>query len=334
MVSTNGFAHAGNNSATLIHACVFNSNKIIRVVGQNGTCSNNETALHLSGPDTKGIKGEQGIAGPKGDKGNKGEVGARGSKGETGAAGKGTKGDMGQKGDKGDKGEAGAQGSQGETGAAGIQGTKGDVGPKGDKGDKGEAGAQGPKGEPGTSASVDELLSKVDQGFNMSQISLPMEPLPLSNNPSLLIGILSAKMTSWFIEPGSSTEIRLTVKTCSIKADNECLEGTEGVEVKGAFKLGFLGNPSAYACQELNIAPASKDDNGNVTSGTPVIINISVPNKETSGNKILMYQFADNESCKQDTESSWSWDATSHLDPEIGHKSRLGMIAIHEWPKY
>jgi hypothetical protein len=337
-LSSNVFAHAGNNSTAVIHTCVFSPYKIIRIVGQDGTCSNNETALHLSVADAKTIKGDPGNAGPKGDpgpqglQGNPGIRGAQGSKGENGATGsQGIKGDAGPKGDKGD---TGAQGPKGENGTTGSQGVKGDAGPKGDKGDKGDTGAQGPKGEPGTSASVDELLNSMDQGLNMSQISLPTEPLPVMNNTSLLIGVLSANTNSWFIEPGSSTDIKLTVKTCSNKASNECFQGTDGIEAKGSLKLGFLGNPSAYACQELTVAPASKDENGNIISGTPVIMNITVPNKETQGNKILMFQFAENESCKQDTDSSWGWDAISHLDPKIGHQSRLGVMAVHEWPKY
>lgn len=60
-------AHAGNNSATVVHACVNNLTKMVRIVGVTGVCMTvgmmAETAQHW---DIVGPRGPQGAPGPSG----------------------------------------------------------------------------------------------------------------------------------------------------------------------------------------------------------------------------------------------------------------------------
>lgn len=114
----------------------------------NGNLSNPETK-NIRGP--QGIQGIQGIQGPKGDTG---ETGPQGPKGDTG--------DTGPQGIQGDIGPTGPTGPQGE------KGDKGDTGPQGPKGDTGPQGPQGEKGETGNGfkilgyySSLEELQSSV-----------------------------------------------------------------------------------------------------------------------------------------------------------------------------
>lgn len=74
-------AHAGNSDPGVIHACVHNVSKEVRIVGVTGTCRPEETAEHWQ------IVGPQGPAGPKGDKGDTGDKGDKGDKGDPGDPG-------------------------------------------------------------------------------------------------------------------------------------------------------------------------------------------------------------------------------------------------------
>lgn len=85
-------AHGGNNDPNMVHACVGNASKVVRIVGVSGSCIASppilaETAVHwpqvaASGPQgpkgDKGDKGDQGIPGPQGEHGTNGVDGAAG----------------------------------------------------------------------------------------------------------------------------------------------------------------------------------------------------------------------------------------------------------------
>lgn len=112
-------AHAGNNDPNVVHACVGNLTKIVRIVGVAGTCLTQpaaaaETAVHwaIAGP-----KGDQGPAGPQGVQGPQGGQGPQGAPGAQGPPGP-----------RGEKGDAGDQGPQGPTGPAGPAGPEGPPG--------------------------------------------------------------------------------------------------------------------------------------------------------------------------------------------------------------
>ena len=71
-------AHAGNNDANVVHACVGNVSKIVRVVGVSGSCIVSppvlaETVAHWD------IRGPQGAAGINGTSGANGTNGAPGT---------------------------------------------------------------------------------------------------------------------------------------------------------------------------------------------------------------------------------------------------------------
>jgi hypothetical protein len=78
---TKAEAHAGNSSATVIHACKGNILGSTRIVGVKGTCSNLESAVHW---DIVGPTGPAGAPGPAGANGPAGPAGATGPAGPTG----------------------------------------------------------------------------------------------------------------------------------------------------------------------------------------------------------------------------------------------------------
>ncbi len=91
-------AHGGNNNPDMVHACVGNASKIVRIVGVSGSCLSGppvlgETPAHwprvegagLQGP--MGDKGDQGIPGPQGSPGANGTPGIDGTNGTNGADG-------------------------------------------------------------------------------------------------------------------------------------------------------------------------------------------------------------------------------------------------------
>lgn len=88
------YAHGGD--VTLIHGCILNFIKTVRIVGANETCRNFESAVHwsISGPaGPQGLPGEQGpqgvpgAPGPEGPQGPQGSPGADGPQGPPGLAG-------------------------------------------------------------------------------------------------------------------------------------------------------------------------------------------------------------------------------------------------------
>ena len=72
------WAHGGD--ATLVHACIDNSTRIVRIVDPNDDCQRHETAQHWS------IQGPAGPVGPQGLQGVPGAHGAPGAPGAPGAA--------------------------------------------------------------------------------------------------------------------------------------------------------------------------------------------------------------------------------------------------------
>ena len=127
--SGTAFAQGG-----VIHACAKNRTGALRVIGANGHCRGDETALSwgLNGP--RGVRGSTGPKGPVGLEGRFGEEGALGATGATGPS------------PAGARGAAGVSGSTGATGATGVTGAVGATGPAGSTGSTGAAGATGPTG--------------------------------------------------------------------------------------------------------------------------------------------------------------------------------------------
>jgi hypothetical protein len=77
-IPTLASAHAGNNDPAMVHVCIGNASKIVRVVGVSGSCISSplflaETPAHW--PQTQGT----GAQGPKGDQGIPGTNGADGA---------------------------------------------------------------------------------------------------------------------------------------------------------------------------------------------------------------------------------------------------------------
>jgi hypothetical protein len=98
------WAHGGD--PTVVHACVNNSNGVVRIVMPNITCQPNETARHWAIQGTVGPVGPQGVAGAPGAQGPPGPTGPQGVEGVAGTPG--------------------AQGPPGPTGPEGPPGTPGD----------------------------------------------------------------------------------------------------------------------------------------------------------------------------------------------------------------
>ena len=76
-------AHAGNNSPDVIHACIGNVSKVVRIVGVKGTCISSpsliaETPVHWD------IQGPQGVPGTNGTNGTNGINGTNGTNGVDG----------------------------------------------------------------------------------------------------------------------------------------------------------------------------------------------------------------------------------------------------------
>jgi Collagen triple helix repeat (20 copies) len=121
--------HAGNNSSTVVHACILNNTKFVRIIGVNDYCKSYEIATHWNTQGAKGDRGLQGIQGAVGRQGVQGTAGIQGVQG--------------LKGDRGDAGVQGIAGVNGVDGRQGVQGTAGIQGVQGLKGDRGDAGVQG-----------------------------------------------------------------------------------------------------------------------------------------------------------------------------------------------
>ena len=161
---------------SVIHACVNNNSGEVKIVGTDGECKNNWTAVHWN---TEGAAGGPGPAGPAGPEGPQGAVVIPGPEGPTGPTG--------SQGSTGPQGSNGAQGPQGTTGPQGPAGPEGHGLPcwdldddglvdqdedtnddgnvdvldcKGPKGDKGDTGPQGPQGD--TIVPVQEGWTNID----------------------------------------------------------------------------------------------------------------------------------------------------------------------------
>lgn len=85
-IPTLAVAHGGNNDPNMVHACIGNASKIVRIVGVSGSCISAppilaETPVHW--PQLPG----SGTPGPKGDKGDKGDQGIPGPQGNPGTNG-------------------------------------------------------------------------------------------------------------------------------------------------------------------------------------------------------------------------------------------------------
>jgi hypothetical protein len=79
-------AHAGNDDPNVVHACIGNSNQVVRVVGVTGACSSSP-ASKVETPAHWAIQGPQGPEGPQGPQGPQGEQGPQGIQGPEGAPG-------------------------------------------------------------------------------------------------------------------------------------------------------------------------------------------------------------------------------------------------------
>jgi len=176
------WSHSGNDSSTVVHACIFKTAKFVRIIAVNDHCKDHEIATHWNIQGAKGDSGLQGIQGAVGRQGDQGTAGIQGVQGL-----KGDRGDAGAQGIAGINGVDGRQGAQGIAGIQGVQGLKGDNGlmgndgksayqlaldsgyvgkladwlgslngtdgqdgVKGNDGSQGMAGIQGPKGDTGT----------------------------------------------------------------------------------------------------------------------------------------------------------------------------------------
>jgi hypothetical protein len=124
-------AHGGNNSSSVIHACVKNADGTTRIVAANGSCKRGERAVHWA------IQGPAGPAGAQGAAGQQGDPGPQGPQGDTGP-----------------QGPLGFQGAQGPQGPPGPQGSTGPQGPQGGTGPQGPQGNTGPQGPAGPSDSL------------------------------------------------------------------------------------------------------------------------------------------------------------------------------------
>lgn len=148
------WSHADNNSSTVVHACIFNTAKFVRIIDANDSCKSYEIATHWNIQGPKGDRGPQGIqgtAGIHGLKGDRGDSGIKGMAGVNGADGRqgtqGAAGIQGIQGLKGDRGDTGVQGIAGVNGTNGQQGTQGTAGIQGVQGLKGDNGLKGNDGK-------------------------------------------------------------------------------------------------------------------------------------------------------------------------------------------
>ncbi len=138
-------AHAGNNSPSVVHACVGTLTQIVRIVGVSGSCASRlETPLHW------GLVGPQGTPGSAGPAGPAGPAGAMGLPGPTGATG-----------------PAGAVGPAGADGLPGAEGPPGPAGPQG---------AQGPEGSSAALTNVSCPAGEAVSGFDATGMPICQTP--------------------------------------------------------------------------------------------------------------------------------------------------------------
>jgi hypothetical protein len=114
-IPTTATAHGGNNDPNVVHACVGNVSKVVRIVGVTGSCLTSpvvaaETPVHWSVEGREGPQGPPGVVGPGGPEGPQGLQGAQGERGPAGPAG--------PQGPVGPEGPAGAGGVSQASGGA------------------------------------------------------------------------------------------------------------------------------------------------------------------------------------------------------------------------
>ena len=84
-------AHGGNNDPNVVHACIGNVSKVVRIVGASDTCLSSppfvaETPAHWSIQGPQGPQGVQGVQGPQGLQGLPGTNGINGTNGIDGTS--------------------------------------------------------------------------------------------------------------------------------------------------------------------------------------------------------------------------------------------------------
>lgn len=85
--STPAYAHDGDSNPNVVHACIQQGSKQVRIVGVNGACTNSESAAHWAITGPAGPPGPAGAAGPAGEQGPGGPAGPAGLNGTDGAEG-------------------------------------------------------------------------------------------------------------------------------------------------------------------------------------------------------------------------------------------------------
>jgi hypothetical protein len=175
-----GVAIAQTAPTSSISACVHRQTGNVRIVEEQGHCTETEifTTWNQMGdkgdPGPAGRAGPGGPLGPTGDAGPAGPAGAQGDKGDPGVTGpegplgppgpQGPPGEQGPIGPQGTKGDPGSEGPAGPPGPQGAQGTQGPAGPQGAQGPQGPQGPAGPAGAGLTSLSgLSGLSCKDDQ---------------------------------------------------------------------------------------------------------------------------------------------------------------------------
>jgi hypothetical protein len=88
-IPTIAIAHGGNNEQNVVHACIGNLSKVVRIVGASGTCISSppvvaETPAHWA---IQGLPGAPGINGTNGTNGAPGVNGTNGTNGTDGTSG-------------------------------------------------------------------------------------------------------------------------------------------------------------------------------------------------------------------------------------------------------
>ena len=91
-IPTTATAHGGNNDPNVVHACIGNVSKVVRIVGVTGSCLTSpvvaaETPAHWNVQGPEGPQGAQGLQGAQGATGQAGAAGPQGPEGPAGPAG-------------------------------------------------------------------------------------------------------------------------------------------------------------------------------------------------------------------------------------------------------
>jgi hypothetical protein len=91
-IPTVAYAHGGNNDANVVHACIGNISRIVRIVGVSGACVASppliaETPAHWDIQGPAGINGTNGTNGVSGTNGTNGTDGTNGKDGKDGTNG-------------------------------------------------------------------------------------------------------------------------------------------------------------------------------------------------------------------------------------------------------